>query len=80
MTVLEAATYVKLSKSSLDHMRSAGRGPRFTKIGTRVIYDTRDLDTWLDGHKHTSTADHAQMPPRRRRRRQRGGEPKWPKS
>ena len=33
------------------HWRSEGRGPAFIKIGARVAYAGRDLNTWLDDQK-----------------------------
>jgi predicted DNA-binding transcriptional regulator AlpA len=69
LTVLQAATYVGLAKSTLNHMRTAGKGPRFLKLGTRVVYDTKDLDAWLDRNKRTSTSDQPEL--RRPRRRSR---------
>lgn len=67
LPVKEAAAYVPVSKSMLDKLRVAGGGPPFVKIGKRVLYDTRDLDQWLDGLKRTSTVDTG-APPRRRAR------------
>lgn len=69
LTVKEAAAYVCLAKGTLDHMRTAGNGPRFIKLGRKVIYDTRDLDQWLDDNKRISTSDDPQARTRRRRRR-----------
>jgi excisionase family DNA binding protein len=69
LTVLEAATYVGLSASTLNQMRSEGRGPRYIKLGSRVVYDSADLDRWMEQHKQSSTSDKPEL--RRRRRRSR---------
>ena len=69
LTVTEAADYLRVTKSTLDQWRTAGKGPRFIKAGKRVLYDSRDLDRWLDGNKRSSTSDQPQL--RRRRRRSR---------
>jgi len=53
----EAAEYVPCAKSTLDKLRLTGGGPRYIKIGTKVIYDTVDIDRWLEGQKRASTAD-----------------------
>lgn len=53
----EAADYVGLGKSTLDKFRLTGRGPRFVKIGRRVLYDVRDLDGWLGEHYRRSTSE-----------------------
>jgi predicted DNA-binding transcriptional regulator AlpA len=67
LTTKQAATYIGLSKSTLDHYRTAGQGPRFIKLGRKILYDTVDLDRWIDQHKQSSTSDKPQL--RRRRRR-----------
>lgn len=51
-----AATYIGLSKSSLDKMRVYGGGPLYLKIGRKVIYDQVDLDTWLAGKRIANTS------------------------
>ena len=67
LTVKEAADYVRLAMSTLNALRTAGRGPRFIKLGRKVLYDVKDLDVWLDRNKRRSTSDQPQL--RRRRRR-----------
>src|SRR5215216_592717 len=54
---LTAAEYIGIAKSTLDKMRVAGGGPRFIKIGKRVLYDKADLDAWIEAQKRRSTAD-----------------------
>ena len=53
----DAGIYTGLSRQTLAKLRVYGGGPRFIKVGRRVIYDTRDLDTWLDSRKQSSTSD-----------------------
>jgi predicted DNA-binding transcriptional regulator AlpA len=69
LTVKDAAIYVGLSRATLDIWRGKGRGPRYIKLGSRVVYDTGDLDRWLEQHKQSSTSDKPEL--RRRRRRSR---------
>ena len=57
LSVKEASNYTGLSCSTLNKLRCSGRGPRFAKIGRRVVYDVADLDTWLAKHLKTSTSD-----------------------
>ena len=46
-----------LSKSTLDKMRGAGKGPRFIKSTDRAVrYDPADLDRWIDARR--SDAQH----------------------
>lgn len=53
--VKEAASYVGLSKSSLDKLRMDEGGPAFFKLGRAVVYATADLDAWLKGKRRSST-------------------------
>lgn len=50
-----AAAYLGLSKSSLEKFRCFGGGPVYAKLGRVVVYNTADLDAWLDEHRRTST-------------------------
>jgi predicted DNA-binding transcriptional regulator AlpA len=68
LTVREAADYLRLAKGTLDQWRTAGTGPRFIRLSVRkILYDTVDLDAWINARKQTSTTDQPQL--RRRRRR-----------
>jgi hypothetical protein len=67
----EAASYLRLTVGHLANLRIAGKGPRYSKLGRKIIYDQRDLDAWFDNNKRTSTSDQPQL--RRRRRRSRLG-------
>ncbi|WMT70929.1 helix-turn-helix domain-containing protein [Bradyrhizobium sp. Ash2021] len=64
----KAATYIPCAKSTLDKLRVTGGGPRFIKLGKRVLYDTLDLDRWLEAQKRASTVDTGAPSPGRRRR------------
>lgn len=55
----EAAEYCGSSSSTLEKLRVAGSGPRFVKMGRRVVYDPADLDAWLDANRRRSTSDDA---------------------
>ena len=57
LSVKEASYHTGLSCSTLNKLRCSGRGPRFAKVGRRVLYDISDLDTWLAKHLKTSTSD-----------------------
>ncbi|RZZ84788.1 helix-turn-helix transcriptional regulator [Pseudoxanthomonas winnipegensis] len=47
MAAAAAASYLGLSKSTLDKMRSQGRGPRYFRLGGRVFYRKADLDDYI---------------------------------
>lgn len=44
-----AAAYLGRSRSWLEKQRCHGSGPRFLKVGGRVLYRMTDLDSYLDG-------------------------------
>ncbi len=49
LNVRQAAERLGLSKSTLDKMRIAGKGPRFIRSTDRAIrYDPADLDRWIN--------------------------------
>ena len=56
ISVKEAAWHTGLSCSTLNKLRCSGQGPRFPKIGRRVLYDFADLDSWIAKHLKTSTS------------------------
>jgi predicted DNA-binding transcriptional regulator AlpA len=59
VTEPEAAAYLRVSRSFLAKKRCTGGGPRFCKIGRRVLYDIADLDAYADQAKRRSTSDFA---------------------
>jgi Helix-turn-helix domain len=56
-SVREAATYLGLSKSTLDKLRLTGGGPAYLKLLSRVLYDVRDLDSWADRRRRSNTSE-----------------------
>jgi len=55
LNVRQAAKRLGLSKSTLDKMRGAGKGPRFIRTTDRAIrYDPADLDQWINGRRSNS--------------------------
>lgn len=54
--VEDAAEYIGLSVSFLNKARVTGKGPVYLKLGSKVIYEIADLDTWLNSHRRTSTS------------------------
>ena len=53
----EAARYLRLSPRTLERHRVAGTGPRFTKLGRRVVYALAELDAWAVARTYTSTSE-----------------------
>ncbi|MGH6911369.1 MAG: helix-turn-helix transcriptional regulator [Phenylobacterium sp.] len=52
-----AGRRLKLSGRTLEKHRTYGTGPRYRKIGGRVVYKVCDLDAWADQGAQTSTTD-----------------------
>lgn len=53
----EAASYVRLSKPTLERLRVSGDGPRFCKLGSAVRYRRIDLEAWLESRVVHSTSE-----------------------
>lgn len=52
-----AAMHAGVSTSNLNKLRCHGGGPRYYKIGRRVVYDLADIDSWLASMQRSSTSD-----------------------
>jgi len=60
MTLLnqrEVAALLGLSPRTLERYRCTGFGPRYHKLGRRVLYRSADIDTWIASRLRTSTSD-----------------------
>ncbi|MEL6644924.1 MAG: helix-turn-helix domain-containing protein [Pseudomonadota bacterium] len=53
----EAARFLGLSGRTLEKHRTYGTGPRYSKIGGRVVYAIEDLQAWVARGEKTSTSD-----------------------
>lgn len=51
------AEFLGLSVRTMERLRLEGRGPVYRKFGRRVLYQWRDVLTWADGQRRTSTSD-----------------------
>lgn len=47
LSVADAAAYIGVSKSVLDTWRSRREGPRFVRLGRRIVYRIAALDEFL---------------------------------
>lgn len=43
----EAARLIEVSVHTLSYWRQSGRGPKPTKVGSRVLYQRREIERWL---------------------------------
>ena len=53
----EAARFVGLSIRTLEKHRIYGTGPRYSKLGGRVVYRVEDLQAWVESGIKASTSD-----------------------
>jgi len=55
--VTEAAAFLRLTRSTLDHYRCEGRGPIYRKHGARVFYPKPELIRWSERNAYASTSE-----------------------
>ena len=60
---LEAAAYLMLQPSTLERYRIDGTGPKYSKLGDKVVYDVRRLDEWVRKHERVCTTDPPEATP-----------------
>lgn len=53
----EAARLLGLSGRTLEKHRTYGTGPRYSKLGGRVVYAVADLQAWVNRGAKASTSD-----------------------
>ena len=53
----EAAEFLGLSHRTLEKHRTYGTGPKYLKLGGRVVYRVQDLQEWATLGERTSTSD-----------------------
>lgn len=53
----EAARFLGLSGRTLEKHRMYGTGPRYAKLGGRVVYAIGDLQAWVAQGRKQSTSD-----------------------
>lgn len=53
----QAAAILGLSRRTLENWRLAGKGPKFRKLGSRVLYSETDLIEFSEAQTRHSTSD-----------------------
>lgn len=48
----DAAAYIGVAPKTLANWRSAGKGPRYCKLGRMIVYQRGDLDAYFEDHMH----------------------------
>lgn len=61
LSVKEAARLTGVSVSYLNKARVYGGGPRYAKVGARVVYDPADLAAYLAQRRVRHTGDASQV-------------------
>lgn len=61
----EAASYLGIKRNTLEVWRCKHKGPRYSKIGTRVLYDVNDLEAFFTA-RAVDTMESAVIPARRK--------------
>ena len=46
----DAAAYIGVAPKTLANWRSAGKGPRFCRLGRVIVYQKNDLDQYFEDH------------------------------
>jgi len=59
LTPVQLSKLTCLSVSTLAHYRCSGRGPKYLKLGKRILYRRSDVDGWFNDHTFKSTAEHS---------------------
>lgn len=57
-TQTEVANQLKISTSTLEAMRQKGNGPKYCKIGRRVLYNYDDLKKYIEFNSFKSTSEY----------------------
>ena len=59
LTDKQVGDIVHMKPSSLAQMRYKGTGPKFVKLGSRVLYRREDVIEWINANVHTITGSAA---------------------
>ncbi|MCO4092830.1 MAG: DNA-binding protein [Sphingorhabdus sp.] len=55
----QTAQHLCIIEGTLAKWRLTGEGPKFLRVGRRIAYDPRDVQTWLDARRVSSTSQEA---------------------
>lgn len=53
LTTQQASAYLQLAPITLAVYRCHGKGPKYCRIGRRVLYRLADLDAFIEARIHT---------------------------
>jgi hypothetical protein len=52
LTTLELADRLKMCPGSLANWRRQGKGPKYIKFGSKVLYPMEEIKAWEKEHMH----------------------------
>ena len=58
LTEDEMSEWLGVSVRTLQRMRVEGNGPKFTKMGRRVLYNRAHVEAWLETRCFSSTSEY----------------------
>jgi predicted DNA-binding transcriptional regulator AlpA len=53
----DTSRFLGVSMRTLEKHRTYGTGPRYIKLGGRIVYTIEDLQTWAERGARTSTSE-----------------------
>ena len=59
LDTVSASALAGVAPKTLENLRHIGGGPRFMKLGRKVMYDPRDIEAWKEDRKVSSTSEAA---------------------
>ena len=57
-TQAQLSDQLNISKRTLERFRSEGKGPKYYKMGRRVLYASKDVEEYLQQHQFGSTSEY----------------------
>jgi hypothetical protein len=57
VTTDETARRLRLAKQTLARWRVEGKGPRFVRLGGKILYPSPNVDAFVSGSEFSSTAE-----------------------
>lgn len=57
LTAEEAAEKLRLKPQTLAKWRVTGDGPKYRRIGTRALYEKREVERWLEARTYAHTSE-----------------------
>jgi predicted DNA-binding transcriptional regulator AlpA len=57
ISTTDVAAWLGITTGALANNRSAGRGPRYVKLGKQVFYRKADVQAWIDENVRQSTCE-----------------------